>query len=100
MDRHTRDNGFTLLEMCITVCIMTVLTLCTLHFVKPVVNPFFTMPDDCLYTQSEAILSTSPRTSTDGIYYNGNGNVNLARTMDVGGHTVIVELGGGRLVFR
>lgn len=67
-------------------------------------------PDSYLEVQSEALVKaegTEYQAEDDAhtmITFNRYGNVSLARTMTYSSgsnvHSVIIELGGGRLVFR
>ena len=100
MDRHRPDSGFTLAELCIAVWILGMLTLCALPFAGIRPADIWSFPDEYLCVQSRAVLQSRPQQTEDGIAFNEHGNINLARTLHFGDRQVIIELGGGRLVFR
>ncbi len=100
MDRHRQDNGFTLAELCIAIWILGMLTLCALPFAGIRIADIHSFPDEYLCVQSRAMLQSRPQQTENGITFNEHGNVNLARTLHYGAKQVIIELGGGRLVFR
>lgn len=100
-----------MLELMVTVFALGVLTLAAAMIPSYEENGYHVFPDQYLRIQSEAILTGESRTYEDEfneslpeIRFNQNGNVNQARTIPFGeaGMTkeIIVELGGGRLVFR
>ena len=108
MARPTSTSGFTLLEVCIVILAMSVLTLLFLPVREMEVSSFYTFPDAYLLAQSEAIrkaektmyYSDSPQ--VPDISFNEKGNVNKAMTLRFPDRAqeIIIELGGGRLVFR
>ena len=100
MGRHRQDEGFTLTELCIALWILGILTMCTLPLVQVHIPEYCTFPDAYLLAQSQAILESRSTETENGITFNEHGNVNLARTLHFGNREIVVELGGGRLVFR
>ena len=100
------NNGFVLVEMLAVLLIISMVYTMFLPLFPKEQDRFNVFRDRYLCTQSAAIASHS-RTEVcteDGqcISFNGKGNVNLARTLEFSGrrYSVIVELGGGRLVYR
>ena len=102
------NSGFSLMEACLVILCLSVLTLFTLPHPHQEADSFHTFPDAYLKAQSEAIRRADYATcfSEDGsvsdITFNEKGNVNKAMTLHFEKHrtSVIIELGGGRLVFR
>ncbi len=104
MDRHTLNKGYILAELC--VCVLALSTLAM------IVTPVHLFEDDGRHTfasqyllkQSEAIASCQARefTGPDGTYvhFNEKGNISRAGTVIfANGKKIVMELGGGRLVF-
>ena len=108
MDRHTSNKGFTLAEMCIVLFGIGILgtLFVPAHFPEP--DPYLYFPDMYLLGQSDALASADScelYEIGDGIpviHFNSKGNVNKAMTLTLGnkGREIVIELGGGRLVFR
>ena len=102
------NSGFTLVEICMVILCLSVLALFTLPPPLPDMDSFHTFPDAYLRAQSEAIRKAdyavcySEDGSVPDITFNEKGNVNKAMTLHFEKHrtSVIIELGGGRLVFR
>ncbi|MBR4444303.1 MAG: hypothetical protein IKS37_00210 [Solobacterium sp.] len=106
MDRRTWNKGTTLTEVCLVLVVLSFLSLLQLRM-RPscdVQRNAFAMR--YLYEQSEAMRSASIREYTEEesgktVRFNGRGNVSSAGTVWFGDQLrLIIELGGGRLVFR
>ena len=107
MDRHMLNSGFTVLEMLAVIMILSLMMIlfpmqkCDTDMSEKTFVP------DYLLAQSAAIAS-SERTQLpqkDGypsVSFNARGNVSKAMTFAFSktGRQIIIELGGGRLVFR
>ena len=106
MGRQSLNRGFTLTEVCIVLLILSFMTLVTLRIrpVSSVQRSVFAMR--YLDAQSEAIRSSSAVSYTDEetgeeVHFNGSGNTDSPHTIVFpDGHRLIIELSGGRLVFR
>ena len=106
--RPTSNSGFTLVEACAALVIIGMFTLFAIPAAELNPDSWYSYPDEYLKTQSEAIRMAERRTmiSPDGelpdVTFNEKGNVNRAMTLRSLRHgtSVIIELGGGRLVFR
>ena len=63
---------------------------------------YYSFPANYLRKQSEAILESKEHQLIDEytISFNKNGNVNKAETLHFTQGDIVVELGGGRLVFK
>ena len=64
-------------------------------------NNKYLFQSDFLYHQSTAIKEAKHITfqwDKIAVIFNENGNVNQAKTVDVNGKKIVIELGGGRLV--
>lgn len=106
MDRLTSTEGFTMVEVCVVILGITVLT-CMIQPVREFQKDGFdSFGDSYLQVQSEAILKARDRefVSEDGkaVVFNEKGNVQKAETLpfDRKRKKIIIELGGGRLVYR
>lgn len=67
-------------------------------------DSYYTWPYSYILCQSKAIAEAERQEldSSNGISvsFNEKGNVSQARTIDIDGHEIVIELGGGRLVFK
>ena len=104
-----RSKGYLMTEMLLCVFAMSLLMSLCLHGVRFNENVYYTFPDRYLRLQSESMLTAQFRDESVPeigyeMHFNGSGNVNLAKELHFpfGDHVkkIIVELGGGRLVFR
>ena len=108
MARPTSSSGFTLLEVCIVLLCISVLSLLYLPAREMEVSSYYTFPDAYLLAQSEAIRKAektmyySDSSEVPDVSFNEKGNVNKAMTLHFENRSkdIIIELGGGRLVFR
>ncbi len=108
MDRPTSNSGYTLAEVCAVLILLTSFSLLFFPFRIEEKGSWHSFPDAYLRAQSEAIRR-SERTEyvsecdgIPGVTFNEKGNVAKAMTLrppDKSG-SIIIELGGGRLVFR
>lgn len=101
MEKLSSNEGFMLVECCIvlvTISVMTLLVIPSHEFSR---NNKYLFQSDYLYHQSTAIKEAKHITfqwDKIAVIFNENGNVNQAKTVDVNGKKIIIELGGGRLV--
>lgn len=95
-------KGFTLLEMMITLCIMSIFLMITLIERTKVDEDYYAFSSHYLYTQSEAIRKGQKEYIDENhISFNSLGNVNKAQTIQFSNNKkIIVELGGGRLAYK
>lgn len=106
MDRLTSTEGFTLVELCIVITGISVLACMSLPMREFSQDDYEVFGDGYLKTQSEAILSSQDKEyiSPGGkaVRFNEDGNVQKAETVRFGkkNKKIIIELGGGRLVYR
>lgn len=103
MDVHTLNRkGFTLLEMCVVVFIISLLTVVMHAGVFHLDSAYYGFYDQYLFLQSQAMTShTRVNFDTYPITFNEKGNIKQARTISFERHrTIILELGGGRLVYQ
>lgn len=92
MDKH--NNGFTILELLITLSIFTVLSLVSFTRWQFVANKNKNI--DFVAIQLEAMHRQERIFVTDSLSFNGNGNINHAQTVDYGNKTCVFQLGFGR----
>ncbi len=101
MVQHTWNKGFTLVEVCIVILGISVLSLCYLPVYEISNVEDQSWKDHYLSLQSEAMRKASTVSfPNESITWNEKGNVNQARTVTIDNETIVVELGGGRLVIR
>ena len=105
MVKHTLRNGFTLLECCIAIFIMSLLLLISLYSYELKETTFYTFMDEYLYNQSLAMKDKKiiiiPREEAADIHFNENGNVSMAKTIYFNNNRrIVIELGGGRLEYK
>ena len=102
MDKHLSTKGFTLLEMLIVISIISMIIIVTFTNKISIDKDYYAFASHYLFMQSEA-LRKSEKTFFDdkNISFNANGNVNKAQTIYFENNKdIVVELGGGRLVFK
>lgn len=100
MGKPSHNRGFALIEVIITLFILSVLIHLSLRITKEEKDfedqAFF---DHYLYVQTESLLKNEVNYIQEDIWFNANGNINQARTLTLpSGRTYILELGGGRIV--
>ncbi len=101
-----RSKGFALLECILVLLVMVSLTPLALQPDMSETMLYHAFADEYLLRQTKAMVSGEAvpvdLPGTEGIHFNGAGNVNQARTISFPGRdsVIIIELGGGRLVFR
>jgi len=92
-----------LAEMCIVLIAVVSLTLIYLPASDFKNAESYTFGDSYLMTQSDAIIHAQ-RTSLDdpevNVVFNQKGNVDQAMTISKGNKTIVIELGGGRIVYQ
>ena len=108
--RHRRTEGYVLLELLISLSVLSVLGLLGLRWAGFSRGSFSLFPDKYLEVQSEALLHAANRSFTADddrgtlIGFNRYGNASHIGTIVFSGgkktYTAVIELGGGRLVFR
>lgn len=106
MDRRISTEGFTLVEMCIAMLGISILAciFAPMQIFSPDGSDSF--GDAYLLKQSEAIVKAQEEryVSQDGkeVDFNADGNVRRAETLSFPrkNRRIIIELGGGRLVYR
>lgn len=97
-----RNKGFSMIELCLTLFIVSIFS--SVYLMNRTINAFdfYRFPATYLRTQSEAIVESSPKSFHDSytVEFNENGNVKQARTLQFQQGNIVIELGGGRLVFK
>ena len=92
MDKHLLTKGFTLLEMLIVISIINMIIIVTFTNKISIDKDYYAFASHYLFMQSEALKNIS---------FNANGNINKAQTIHFENNKdIVVELGGGRLVFK
>ena len=102
MDMHISNKGFSLIEMCIVLFVISVFMMLLPTNIHIPDTEYYAFVDEYLYLQSTARKQAQP-VSFDiySVRFNQKGNVNQAKTIYFKNeHTIIVELGGGRLAIQ
>lgn len=106
MARLTSNKGFTLIEMCMAILIISLLTALYLPCADFAGTNYYTYADAYLLKQSEAMAGaylTEYQDDGNGtVTFNPKGNVRSAMTLhfDDQERVIVIELGTGRLVFK
>ena len=101
-----RSKGFALLECLLVLLVMVSLAPLALQPDMSETMQYHAFTDEYLLRQTKAMAVAEilpvDLPGTEGIHFNGAGTVNQARTVTFPGRKslIIIELGGGRLVFR
>jgi hypothetical protein len=101
MGKLTSNKGFLLVDLCVTILIISVMTILYLPCIHVQNIDGYLFGDTYLEAQSRAIkMRRSLELPEEPIIFNDKGNVNRAMTLQKGNREIVVELGGGRLVYK
>ena len=102
MDMRISNKGFSLLEMCVVLFVISVFMMLLPTSIHLPNTEYYAFVDKYLYLQSTAMKqATSISFDEYDIRFNQKGNVSQAKTIYFKNeHTIIVELGGGRLAIQ
>ena len=97
-------KGFSMLEMLISLSIITTLSLFGLYHLKPLNIEHYIFMNEYLNNQVDAMISKRQNIfnnhhSKDIISFNTLGHINKAQTIKIGNHEIIVHLGNGYLTY-
>ena len=97
----TNKKGFSLLEMLLTLMIVTSLLVITLNKVSDADMSWAYFSNEYLTLQANSIkCKQSSRLNNYLISFNSEGKVNQARTISFNGKNVIIHLGTGYLTYE
>lgn len=102
MDMRISNKGFSLLEMCVVLFVISIFMMLLPMNMHMPETEYYGFVDEYLYLQSTA-MKQAKSISFDayGVSFNQKGNVNQAKTIRFKNErTIIVELGGGRLAIQ
>ena len=97
---YTTNKGFTMLQMLISLCLITSLSLLYLNINYTLNFDHYYFMNDYLFVQSKSILSKQEHSYEKGIRFNSMGHINQGRTIDINKHKVIVHLGNGYVTYE
>ena len=99
MDMRISNKGFSLLEMCVVLFVISVFMMLLPTNIHTLETEYYAFVDKYLYLQSTAMKqATSISFDEYDIRFNQKGNVNQAKTIYFqNNRSIVVELGGGRL---
>lgn len=101
MGRLTSNKGFLLVDTCIAMLAIAVMTMLYLPCTEFGDKEEYTFADAYLEVQSRAMAERQGQELGDGtLSFNEKGNVDRAMTVQKGNHDIVIELGGGRLVYQ
>lgn len=94
------NKGFTLLEMLLCLFIISTISLLTITKYSDLnLNHYYFM-NDYLLNQSKAINEQKKKYLDYGISINKQGHINMAKTININGHNIIIHLGNGYLTYE
>ena len=105
-DMRTSNSGFTVTELCLCIFALSVLASLGAGYITDPDNAYYEFPRKYLLRQSQALAAAEDRyLDFDGlpsVRFHANGNIDRPAALQVGsrGRVIVMELGGGRLVFR
>ena len=99
MDMRISNKGFSLLEMCVVLFVISVFMMLLPTNIHSLETEYYAFVDKYLYLQSTAMKqATSISFEEYNVRFNQKGNVNQAKTIYFqNNRSIVVELGGGRL---
>lgn len=101
---RSSNKGFTLAEVCLVIMMLSVFMMLCTPVSEVSLSSIYRFPDEYLLKQSEALCRRKQTVYEDDagntVIFNRSGNVRSARTLNFGKRKIVIELGGGRLVFR
>lgn len=100
MDIVSANKGFTLLECLISIAIIATLMLLTLRNYHGINLDHYLFIHNYIETKSLAIKDYEKMAYESGISFNSMGHVNMARTVEVNNHKIIIHLGNGYLTYE
>ena len=89
------NKGFSLLEMLVSLFIVTSFMLLVLNQYIDIDYKHYYFMNDYLYKQSNAMKNNKKEYIDYGIYFNGSGHVNMAKSINIGKHKLIIHLATG-----
>jgi prepilin-type N-terminal cleavage/methylation domain-containing protein len=95
-----QNKGYTILEMLICMCIISLLLFVSLRNNKGINLEHYEFMNKYLLTQSQAILDKEDKVLEKGVYFYPMGKVNQARTIEFNNHKVIIHLGNGYITYE
>lgn len=95
------NKGFSLLEVLLTILIVTSLTLVTLSRVNNFNLSWLDFSNKYLYLQTDSLINKNEN-YVEGydIHFNENGRVNRAQTIDFHNKKIVIHLGTGYLSYE
>ena len=94
------DKGFTLLEILLTIIIISAISLLGLTKYKPYDKKIYSYMSDYLIRQAEALSKREEVLFDSGIYFNSMGHVNQGRSIRIDGNKMIIHLGNGYVTYE
>ncbi len=103
MEKQVSNKGFTLVECCVVLVGISILSLLIVPAHEFSKTDWYVFPIDYWLHQSQAIKESQKVNYSyedETIHFNEIGNVSKAQTIHDDKCSIVIELGGGRLVER
>lgn len=88
-------KGFSMLEMLICMCIISILMLFSISNTNKLNLEHYDFMNNYILLQSKAILNKQEEQIGKGLYFNSMGHINQAKTIDFNNRSIIIHLGNG-----
>ena len=96
----TDNKGFTLLEMLLSMFIVSSFMLLILRSYKDLDFAHYYFMNDYLLSQSNAMKNNRKEYIDYGLNFNGSGHINISKTIRINNHDIIVHLATGYLSYE
>lgn len=96
----TKSNGFTMLEMLITILIISSLFVVSVNTFENPDLSWTSFSNDYLTKQTSSLVNKEVNYVNSSIHFNENGRVNRANTINKGNMNIIIHLGSGYLTYE
>lgn len=93
-------KGYTMLEMLVVMIIVCAVASLGLRKISNVNYEQYIFMNEYCKKQSEAIMKVEKVEYEKGIYFNEMGHVNMARTIEINNHNIVIHLGNGYLTYE
>lgn len=93
-------KGFSLLEILLTLVIVSSMLVLTLPFYSELDLKHLYFLNEYLSKQKDSLISHERNDLDYDVSFNENGRVNQANTIDINNHKVIVHLGNGYVTYE
>lgn len=93
-------KGSSLLEVLLTLCILSSLMLVTLSYNHSLNLDHLNFMNEYERKKCDSLIYHSDSYALKGVTFNSNGNVNRANTLKFNNHTITIHLGNGYVTYE